>query len=138
VQVNLDDILFFAVNNPEKVNAFIIGNDQLDRLVPATTVQYYVAEGLKTVKVEGLELLINNIRPNAKSIHCFISPSNAPSFPEHADDCDVEILCIDGTKTIEMENSEHTLKEGSSIKIPKGTLHRATNKFSSVILSIGF
>jgi len=135
VQVKLDDILFFAVNNPEKVNAFIIGNDQLDRLVPATTVQYYVAEGLKTVKVEGMEDYYLDYLPN--TVHCYISPKGAPSFPLHLDPYDVTIKCIEGEKTMIIDDKKVVIKEGQEVLIPANTPHQATNESDSVILSIG-
>jgi mannose-6-phosphate isomerase-like protein (cupin superfamily) len=133
--VLLNDILQFVSEPKSKVEAFVIDEDGLDHRISRQMIPYHIAEGLKTVKIEGLEHLLVQYKP--KTVHCFISKSGAPSFPEHTDLCDVTILCISGTKTISISGVENTLHEGDSVFIPEGTVHRATNKHDSIILSIG-
>lgn len=133
--VTLKEIVRFTTTSPEKVKAFIIDDYGLDHAVDPYMVSYYLAENNKTVKVEGLEHLLPELKPN--TVHCFISKANAPSFPEHTDTCDVTIHCISGIKTMQVEGVEYVIREGQKIDIPKGTPHRATNRYDSIILSIG-
>ena len=106
-----------------------------DHIIDLLSVDYYIAQEKYTVKVEGLENYFTEYLPG--TVHCFIAPQGAASFPEHQDPVDLEIKCLNGTKSMEIEGKEIDIHEGQSLFIPANTLHRATNKHSSVMLSIG-
>lgn len=105
-----------------------------DHTIDILSVDYYIAQEQYTVKVEGLE---HHFNMPAKTVHCYISPKGAASFDPHTDPVDVEIKCLEGIKTLVVDGKNIELAPGESIMIPKGTVHEATNKFSSVMLSIG-
>ncbi len=107
-----------------------------DHTIDLNLINYYIAEEKYTVKVEGLEHYFSEYSPN--TVHCYISPKNAKSFPEHLDPIDVKILCIDGIKTLEIMGENVVLNKGESVFIPANTPHKATNLYNSIILSIGY
>ena len=107
-----------------------------DHVIDMNLINYYIAEEKYTVKVEGLEKYFTEYFPN--NVHCFVSPKNASSFPEHRDPVDLTILCIKGIKTLKVKGEDVTLKEGESIFLPANTPHQATNLYNSIILSIGY
>jgi mannose-6-phosphate isomerase-like protein (cupin superfamily) len=115
--------------------AVYIDHQGRDNVIDVLLVDYYIAWGKHTVKVEGLENYFTEYLPG--TVHCFISPRGAASFAEHTDPVDLEIKCLEGTKTMIVEGKEIDVHEGHSIYIPAGTPHKATNKYSSVMLSIG-
>lgn len=104
-----------------------------DHIIDILSVDYYIAQEQYTVKVEGLEQYFNE----TGTVHCYISPKGARSFDPHCDPVDVTIKCIEGIKTLIVDGKEVSLHAGDSVLIPKGTLHQATNKHSSMMLSIG-
>lgn len=104
-----------------------------DYEIDLTTVDYYIAQEKYTVKVEGLE---KHFKEQCAT-HCYISPKGAPSFPLHLDPYDVTIKCIEGEKTMIIDDKKVVIKEGEEVLIPANTPHQATNESSSVILSIG-
>lgn len=116
--------------------AKIIDENGLDHDIELLAVDRHIAEGKNTVKVEGLESYFTEFHP--RTVHCYIAPAGAPSFPEHQDPYDVEILCIDGIKTMIIDGKETNINKNESIVIPANVPHRATNKHDSVILSIGY
>lgn len=116
--------------------AKIIDENGLDHDIDLLTVDRHIAEGKYTVKVEGLENYFTEFYP--RSVHCYISPAGAPSFPDHQDPYDVTILCIDGIKTMIIADQEVVINKNESVTIPANVLHRATNKYDSVMLSIGY
>jgi mannose-6-phosphate isomerase-like protein (cupin superfamily) len=116
--------------------AMFIDNLGRDHVIDMNLIDYYIAEEKYTVKVEGLEKHFSEYLPN--TVHCFVSPKNAPSFPEHLDPVDVRIVCIKGTKTLKVKGDNVVLKEGESIFLPANTPHQATNLYDSIILSIGY
>jgi hypothetical protein len=118
-----------------RLTSYRIDIDLKDYPIEIASVGYYIAEGNQTVKVEGLENYLTQFQP--KTVHCFIAKAGAPSFPEHTDLTDVTIYCIDGIKTMEVEGVEREIAKGDSIFIPVGTFHRATNKYDSIMLSVG-
>lgn len=126
------DISFINFGN----KACVIGEDGLDKEIYFPAINYHIAEKEKTVKVEGLESYFKDW-PSC-TVHCFISPSGAPSFPEHKDPYDVRIKCISGIKTMEVEGKRIEIKEGNDILIPANTPHKATNEYDSIMLSIGY
>jgi mannose-6-phosphate isomerase-like protein (cupin superfamily) len=116
--------------------AMIIDDQGRDHVIDLLSIDYYIAEGKHTVKVEGLETYFTEYLDS--TVHCYVSPKGAVSFDEHTDPVDVEIKCIAGTKTIAVNGIEHAIAQGQSLMIPKHTPHRATNKHSSTMLSIGY
>lgn len=102
-----------------------------------------------TIKIEGLEKYSKELFDYSKQIgekyshqgpitvHGFISNENSPNFGSHTDPDDVVILCIEGTKLIEVEDTLHTLTPGDCVYIPANTAHKPINKHYSVILSFG-
>lgn len=93
-----------------------------------------IAEGKYTVKVNGME----HLYPNSPSVHMFISPAGAISFPEHIDNENLKILCIEGEKGFEVAGERYNLKPDEYCDVPKGVPHRAINEKYSVILSIEY
>jgi len=116
--------------------AMIIDDIGRDHIINLNMINYYIAEEKHTVKVEGLENYFTKYLPN--TVHCYVSPKNAVSFPEHVDPIDVRILCIDGTKTLKIMGKDVVLNIGESVFIPANTSHQATNLYNSTILSIGY
>lgn len=116
--------------------AFIIDSEGRDHYIDLSVVDYYIAEEKYTVKVEGLENYFIEYAP--KTVHCYIAPAGAPSFNIHTDPYDVEIKCIDGTKTMIINSERIEIKKGDSILIPANVPHKATNECSSTMLSIGY
>lgn len=106
-----------------------------DHKIDLLTVDYYIAEGRYTVKVEGLEDHFTEYLPC--TVHCYISPQHAPSFPDHQDPMNVEIKCLEGVKTLNIAGKDIELQAGETVFIPANTVHRATNKYASMMLSIG-
>ena len=116
-------------------SAYIIDENNLDHEIDLDMIEFYIAEREKTVKVEGLEEYYLDYLPS--TVHCYISPKGAPSFPLHLDPYDVTIKCIEGEKTMIIDDKKVVIKEGEEVLIPANTPHQATNESSSVILSIG-
>ena len=116
--------------------AYIIDKEGLDHPIDILSIDYYIAEGNVTVKVEGMESVYTEYQPS--TVHVFISPAGAPSFGFHKDPCDVKIHCVSGTKTMIIEDREVWIEEGDTLKIPANTSHRATNQYDSIMLSIGY
>lgn len=114
----------------------IIDNQGRDHVIDLLSVDYYIAENKNTVKVEGLENYFTEYLSD--SVHCYISPAQAASFASHTDPVDVKIVCIDGIKTMEVNGEEVVIPAGESITIPANTPHRATNKYRSTMLSVGY
>ena len=112
---------------------YIIDSDGLDHIIEKDQVFYYIAQEQYTVKLEGLEQYYTQYKP--KTVHMYISPAGARSFPVHTDPYDVELRVEQGIKTIEIGGVEREVAD--YIFIPKDTPHQATNKYSSIILSIG-
>ena len=115
--------------------AMIVDEEGRDHVIDLMSVDYYIAQEKYTVKVEGLEKYFTDYLPD--SVHCYIAPKDAPSFKEHTDPVDVTIHCLEGTKSMIVDGKEIEITKGKSTLIPKNTRHRATNKYSSVMLSIG-
>lgn len=91
-----------------------------------------VLEKKFTVKVEGME----HLDPDSETVHMFISPKKSKSFDAHTDEVDLKILCIEGRKGFEVDGTDVVLKKDHYVLVPKGTPHRAINKYASVILSV--
>lgn len=69
--------------------------------------------------------------------HAFIAHKNSPSFGMHTDPDDVYIYCIDGKKTMIIENESVIIEKDRWIFIPANTPHMATNEEFAVTLSFG-
>jgi mannose-6-phosphate isomerase-like protein (cupin superfamily) len=111
---------------------FYIDEEGLDYSLTREEAAYKIAEGKYTVKIEGLEYLY----PESNSVHGFISPKDAKSFPTHTDSVDLKIVCIEGTKTIEVGGTKYILNKGEYLNMKKNTKHQALNDFNSIILSV--
>lgn len=116
--------------------AKIIDENGRDHGIDLRSVAYFIAQEKYTVKVEGIERYFIEYSP--KTVHCFIAPAGAVSFPEHQDPVDVEIICLEGVKTLNVAGKDIELHKNESVLIPANTKHRATNKYASVMLSIGY
>ena len=106
-----------------------------DHVIDLMSVDYYIAQEKYTVKVEGLEKHFNKL---GTTVHCYISPAGAPSFQEHQDPMEVKIKCLEGIKTMNIAGKDVEIHAGESILIPANTPHFATNKYASMMLSIGY
>lgn len=105
---------------------------QFDKIV----LDKFIAEEKYTIKIEGLESYYNNLQN--KTVHAFIAPKNAQSFPLHQDPYTVEIYCVEGIKSLFIDGlGDIEIKQFEKITIPKNVFHKATNKYNSIILSIG-
>jgi mannose-6-phosphate isomerase-like protein (cupin superfamily) len=103
-----------------------------------------------TLKIEGMEKYSKEIWSFCKKIaqlksfdgpvtaHCFYAHPQSPSFGIHKDLDDVMIYCVEGVKTLYVEDTYYELQQGESVFIQAGTPHEITNRHSSIILSIGF
>lgn len=103
-----------------------------------------------TLKVEGMEKYskeiwdfcaysaeIRNFK-GPMTAHCFFAHSGSPSFGRHTDPDDVLIYCTEGIKTLYVKNEYYELRPGEAVFIEANTPHKITNKYKSVMLSIGF
>jgi len=119
--------------------AYYIDDQGRDHEIPMMMVDRYIAEGKYTVKVEGLEdhYDVSHITTEPHTIHAYVSPKGAVSFPTHTDPYPVFIYCISGVKVMEVDGTEVNIHEGSVYKISSNVPHRALNKESSTMLSIG-
>ncbi len=123
----------FDINDLDKGSTFFwIDNKGLDYEITKEEAILKVLEKKFTVKVEGMERL----EANSKTVHMFISPKKSKSFTAHTDEVDLKILCIDGRKGFEVDGTDVVLEKDHYVLVPKGTPHRAINKYDSVILSV--
>lgn len=77
------------------------------------------------------------------TVHLFVSPASAKSFPFHTDVENVVIYCLSGCKTMEIRHSDGNIQPveihaGQALYLPQGTFHRATNHHCAMTLSYGF
>lgn len=113
-----------------------IDSEGLEHEIDKHLLDKFVAEDKYTLKVEGLEAYYTEYSP--KTVHVFIAPTNAKSFPMHKDPYDVLIVCVEGTKTFEIEGRGIVeIKKGETLLLNKNLPHRAINIEKSIILSIG-
>ena len=124
----------YNLSSPGKKSFYIdeLGRDHpIDNLL----VDLYAAMNTYTVKIEGLESIFTDF---GGTVHLYYSPRHAASFGMHTDPYDVKIICIEGVKTMEVAGVDIELHEGEQLMIPADTPHRATNKYDSVMISIGY
>ena len=119
--------------------AYYIDEQGRDHQIPVFLIDKYIAEGKYTVKVEGLEdhYDVSHITTEPHTIHAYVAPKDAPSFPTHTDPYPVFIYCLEGVKAMEVNGFQVMINEGSVFKINTNTPHRALNTSASVMLSIG-
>lgn len=87
----------------------------------------------RTIKVEQIETLLFV----EGTVHAFYNQKNGASFDVHTDPVDVLIECLDGTKIMEVDGKEVTLKRKDTLLIPAGTPHRALNYEKALMISHG-
>jgi len=98
------------------------------------------------IKVEGLEdksfhlKILKDFKLNHKvnSVHLFYNQYGGFSFPEHADDTNVLLYVVKGSKKVYVDNHPIMLKEEQMIFIPKGVKHKVDSSENTWALSIGF
>lgn len=98
------------------------------------------------IKVEGLEdkffylkiLKDFNLDHKVNSVHLFYNQYGGVSFPEHADDTNVLLYIVKGTKKVYVDNHLILVKEEQAIFIPKGVKHKVDSSENTWALSIGF
>lgn len=132
--ISLEKILNLCESS-KNYTCYMIDDDGLDHLIDQLQVSLFVAENKYTIKIEDLEKDLPQFM--STRVHCFISPEGSQSFGEHQDPMDVTIYCVVGIKTMIVDGKEIQIKSGESYFIPANTPHEATNKYRSVILSIG-
>lgn len=115
--------------------AFIIDNDGREFEIDKTQIAFYLAENKKTVKVEGLESVFIQYKP--QTVHLYIAPQNAASFGLHCDPYNVIIHVMFGKKTFIIDGKDIVVNANETITIPANVEHAATNNYDSVMLSIG-
>lgn len=103
-----------------------------------------------TIKFEGIErnplflhlwfVLKEQYMPGEReaSIHLFSAKKDGYSFPDHTDPDDLIIYCVNGTKTMNVAGVDYEIKKGQGLIMPANVVHRATNQYDSIMLSIGF
>ena len=97
-------------------------------------VQIKLAEQFDTLKVEGIERLVDW---NEGTIHAFRYWSGSPSFPEHTDPVEVILEVKEGSKLMEVNGQEVILEEGDIWPIFANTPHRALNEYEGLMFSYG-
>lgn len=102
-----------------------------------------------TIKVEGMERYSPEVRTlclaagvkyhhaGPVTCHAFLAQQGSGTFDLHTDPDDVLIYVISGTKIMEISGQEIILHAGGDVFIPRGTPHRAINRYPSLMLSIG-
>lgn len=103
-----------------------------------------------TLKVEGMEKYSQEIWEfcvqralmqgfnGPVTAHAFLAKPNSPSFGKHTDPDDVLIYCVEGNKTLYVEDTYYNLRPGEGVFIKANTPHKITNEYASLILSVGF
>jgi mannose-6-phosphate isomerase-like protein (cupin superfamily) len=98
------------------------------------------------IKVEGLEdksfhlkiLKDFNLDHKVNNVHLFYNQYGGFSFPEHADDTNVLLYIVKGSKKVYSDNHPILVKQEQAISIPKGVKHRVDSSPDTWALSIGY
>jgi mannose-6-phosphate isomerase-like protein (cupin superfamily) len=101
---------------------------------------------IPNIKVEGLEdkffhlkiLKDFNLEHKVTDVHLFYNQYGGFSFPEHADDTNVLLYVVKGTKKVYVDNHLILVKEEQAIFIPKRVKHKVDSSENTWALSIGF
>ncbi len=86
-----------------------------------------------TLKIEQMERVFTT----SGTAHMFYNKADGPSFDLHTDPVDVVINCHDGIKHMEVDGKSVIIEKGKSLRIPKGTEHRALNTTEALMVSYG-
>lgn len=86
---------------------------------------------------KGIELAKKYNHSGPVTCHLFYADKNSPSFGVHTDPDDVIILCLEGIKTMVIDNQYVEINQGEEVYIPHGTPHQALNDYKSLTLSYG-
>jgi mannose-6-phosphate isomerase-like protein (cupin superfamily) len=117
--------------------------------IPLLSFSDLYADQEATVKIEGMEKFNQVLYDKCEeykrkynhngpvTCHLFLARSNSPSFGVHTDPDDVIIYCVEGRKTLTVNNEYITLGEGEEVFIPANTPHAVQNDFSAMTLSFG-
>ncbi len=123
----------FRLNQLDKGSDFFYIDDKArDHKISKEEAIIKIAEKKYTIKVNGME----HLYPESPSVHMFIAPAGAKSFPVHIDYEDLKILCIEGEKGFEVDGVRYNLAPGEYCLVDRLIPHRAMNDLASVILSI--
>ena len=128
-----------------------IDKDGLDHPCESAT-DVLTGNSLDTYKFEDIELASEAVIEAARQIykahigtgpvkitaHMFVAKAGSYSFPVHQDPVDVVVFCIDGCKTMEVDGKNYIVRKGMGLLMPANIPHRATNKYDSIMLSLGF
>lgn len=120
---------------------FYIDPEGLDHLISAPEAILKIAQGKSTVKLEGFENHINlpkHITDAPHTVHIYISPKGAKSFPTHKDPYPVHIHCLSGIKVMEVDSEIIEIRKGETLKIETNQPHRAINRYDSIMASVGY
>lgn len=86
---------------------------------------------------KGIELSKEYNHNGPVTCHLFYAEKNSPSFGMHTDPDDVIIMCLEGIKTMIIEDRYIEIQTGSYVHIPYGTPHQALNEHKALTLSYG-
>lgn len=147
--ISLDEVVGFLHNPlPYEQKLVSIINDKGEQIPLSHFSELYSVQN-KTIKVEGMERYsmaihnrcgwyrIKHVHTGPITCHAFIAQENSPSFGMHTDPDDVIIHCVDGEKSLIIDDKYITLKAGEEVFIPANTPHKALNEKSAFTLSFG-
>ena len=147
--ITLDEIVGF-IHNPLAYEQKLVSiiNDKGEQ-IPLSHFSEIYSWPNASLKIEGLERYSNVIYDmcvkyaheynhyGPVTCHGFIAKENSPSFGMHIDPDDVIIHCVDGTKTLIINDKYIKLEAGEEVFIPANTLHQALNEHAAFTLSFG-
>jgi len=98
------------------------------------------------IKVEGLEdksfhskiLKDFKLEHKVNNVHLFYNQYGGFSFAEHADDTNVLLYIVKGSKKVYIDEYPVLIKEEQAVFIPKGLKHKVNSLPNTWALSIGF
>jgi mannose-6-phosphate isomerase-like protein (cupin superfamily) len=145
-----DEVVEF-IHNPlaYEQNLVSIINTKGEQILLSSSSELYSSESF-SIKVEGMEkfslkmwntiqqLRLRYNHNGPATCHVFIAQQDSPSFGMHTDPDDVLIHCIEGHKTMIIDNQKVDLYKDDSVFIKANTPHQALNENFAVTLSFGF
>lgn len=102
-----------------------------------------------SIKIEGIEkfnkyhfdygnrLAVKYNHHGPVTCHLFYAKPHSPSFGMHTDPDDVIIHCVEGRKSMIINDTYLVIEPGEEVYIPRGTLHQALNEYEALTLSYG-